>query len=72
MSHSLHIIQFQPIDLPGEAKQAAHVPHNAALLFSAIVPVSELLSELLIEEESSTSYVKLAVDRQPGHRQENS
>jgi hypothetical protein len=55
MSHWLNIIQFQSIDLPGEAEQAGHVPNNAVPLFLAIVPVSELLSELLIEEESSTS-----------------
>ena len=55
VSRWLNIIQFCRLDLAGEAKQAAHVIHNAAPLFSAIVPVSELLSELLIEEESSTS-----------------
>ena len=58
VSHWHNIIQFQSIDLPGEAKQAGSTPHNAAPLFCAIVPVSELLSELLIEEESSTSYIQ--------------
>ena len=55
VSRWLNIIQFCRLDLPGEAKQAGSTIHNAAPLFSAIVPVSELLSELLIEEESSTS-----------------
>ena len=61
VSHSLHIIKFQPIDLSGEAKQAGSTTHNAAPLFFAIVPVSELLSELLIEEESSTSYLSIGI-----------
>ena len=61
VSHWLNIIQFQSIDLPGEAKQAGHVIHNAAPLFFAIGPVSEFLSELLIRKKSSTSYLILPV-----------
>ena len=52
VSHWLNIIQFQSIDLPGEAKQAGFDTHNVAPLFSAIVPVSELLSELLIGKKA--------------------
>ena len=42
----LGIVQFQPIDLSGEAKQTSHDRNTSADLFSQLSPVSELLYEL--------------------------
>ena len=42
----LGIVQFQPIDLSGEAKQTSHDRNTSAPLFLQLSPVSELLYEL--------------------------
>ena len=56
VSHTLSIIQFCRLDLSGEAKQAAKVPHNAAPLCFDFSPVSELLFELLYCKRTEMLY----------------
>ena len=56
VSHTPNIIQFQPLDLSGEAKQAAKVLNNAAPLCFDFSPVSELLFELLYCKRTEMLY----------------
>ena len=52
----LSIIKIEPIDLSGEAKQAAKVINTSAPLFLDFSPVSELLSELLYCKRTEMLY----------------
>ena len=56
VSHTPNIVQFQSLDLSGEAKQAANSPHNAAPLCFDFSPVSELLFELLYCKRTEMLY----------------
>ena len=50
VSHTPDIVQFQPLDLSGDAKQTSHVRNTSAPLFFHFLLVSELLYELLLLE----------------------
>ena len=50
VSHTPDIVQFQPLDLSGDAKQTSHVIYTSAPLFFHFLLVSELLYELLLLE----------------------
>ena len=50
VSHTPDIVQFQSLDLSGDAKQTSHVPYTSAPLFFHFLLVSELLYELLLLE----------------------
>ena len=56
VSHTPSIVQFQPMDLSGDTKQAVKVLNTAAPLLLSFSPVSELLFELLYCKRTEMLY----------------